>query len=151
MRQQWARIITLLTAILVILLSVIFALQQNPPQSSTPVVEVEKSFTPARALSESNTAETTLIASGRRIFETQGCTRCHSIAGKGNPRNPLDSVGKRRTAKAIRQWILAADELKAQLSTPTFLTKQAYRKLPEEDMNALVIYLQSLQPITGNP
>jgi len=149
MRQQWAKMITLLTAILVIVLSVIFSLQQNtPPSISNPANKTENSFAPARALSQSDTEKTTQIATGRRVFETQGCMRCHSIAGKGNPRNPLDEVGKHLTAKAIRQWILAADELKAQLSTPTFLAKQAYRKLPEEDMDALVIYLQSLSPVT---
>ena len=149
MRQQWAKIITLLTAVLIIVLSVIFALQQNtPPSISNPANKTENSFAPVSALSKSDTAKTTQIATGRRIFETQGCMRCHSIAGKGNPRNPLDEVGKYLTAKAMRQWILATDELKAQLSTPTFLAKQAYRKLPEEDMDALVIYLQSLSPVT---
>ena len=149
MRKQWARIITLLTAVLVILLSVIFAIQQNaPPSISSSVNETEKKLDPASTLPEPDTPRTTLIEAGRHIFETQGCKRCHSIAGEGNPRNPLDEVGERLTAKAIRQWILAADELKAQLSTRTFLSKQAYRKLPDKDMDALVIYLQGLQSVT---
>jgi len=144
MRKRWAKIITLLTAVLVILLSVIFAIQQNTaPHTSR--IETEKSFNPANTLSESDTEKTLLTTAGRLVFETQGCMRCHSIAGKGNPRNPLDEVGKHLTAKAIRQWILAADELEDLLSTHTFLAKQTYRKLPDEDMDALVNYLQSLQ------
>ena len=33
---------------------------------------------------------------GRNIYNQQGCARCHSIGGKGNPRNPLDNIGNNR-------------------------------------------------------
>jgi len=147
MRKLWAKIITLLTAVLVFLLSIIFAIQQNPHQSPTLDIEAEKSITSTGTLSESDTGETIAAINGRKVFETQNCMRCHSIAGKGNPRNPLDDVGKHLTAKAIRQWIQADNELKDKLSTHVFLAKQTYRNLPDKDMDALVNYLQRLQPV----
>ena len=38
----------------------------------------------------------------------QACARCHSIAGKGNPRRPLDGVGARRNAAELRDWNIGA-------------------------------------------
>jgi len=150
MRKRWAKIITLLTAVLVILLSIIFAIQQNTPQSIAPsLTKTQDRYAPAEVLSKPDMQRAALLAAGRRVFETKGCMRCHSIAGKGNPRIALDGVGDRLTAKAIRQWILAADELKAQLSTRTILTKQTYRDLADEEMAALVIYLQGLPSVTN--
>ena len=86
-----------------------------------------------------------LIATGRSVFETQGCMLCHSIAGKGNPRSPLDGVGGRYSAEAIRQWILAPVELKNKLPARAFQAKQTYRHLPVEELDALVAYLKNLK------
>ena len=140
MRKQWARYIAFLTGVLVVLLAVLFARIQNPPASPPSTVGE------AVALPEVDEEKHALLATGRRVFEAQGCMRCHSIAGKGNPRYPLDGVGERRTAEAIRQWILAPADLKDQLPAWSFQAKQAYRNLPPEDLAALVAYLQSLPP-----
>ena len=69
---------------------------------------------------------------------------CHSAAGEGNPRFPLDGVGKRRSAEAIRQWILASAELEDQMPAGAFQVKQGYRHLSPEDIDALIAYLQSI-------
>lgn len=144
MREQWARIIALLTGVLVVVLAMIFAMIQNPsePLPSTMEEAAEKSVTPA-IFTEPDKEQEVLIAAGRRVFEAQGCARCHSIAGKGNPHNPLDGVGERRTSEAIRQWIIASAELKDQMSARTFHVKQVYRNLPPKDLDALVTYLQN--------
>jgi len=144
MREQWARNIALLTGVLVLLLAMIFALIQNPSKPPpTTVGEAAGRPAPPAALSEPDMEKQALIAAGRRVFVAQGCARCHSIAGEGNPRSPLDGVGERRTAEAIRQWILAPAELKDQLSAWAFQAKQAYRNQPAEDIDALVAYLQN--------
>jgi mono/diheme cytochrome c family protein len=145
LREQRARTIALLTGILLVLLAVIFGVSQNPPKP--PNVEVDKvALAPGAApsLAETDASKQVLIAAGRRVFEAQGCMRCHAVAGEGNLRNPLDGVARRLTAEAIRQWILAPAELEDQLSSRAFQAKQAYRDLPADDMDALVIYLQSL-------
>ena len=146
MREQLARNIALLTVVLVVLLAVMFAMIQNPPEPPPITVgEAASRPAPSAALSVSDVEKQVLIAAGRRVFEAQGCMRCHSIAGEGNPRSPLDGVGERRTAEAIRQWILAPAELKDQLPARAFQAKQAYRNLPPEDLGALVAYLQNLK------
>ena len=146
MRERLARNIALLTVVLVVLLAVMFAVIQNPPEPPPITVgEAASRPTPSAAVSVSDMEKQVLIAAGRRVFEAQGCMRCHSIAGEGNPRSPLDGVGERRTAEAIRQWILAPAELKDQLPARAFQAKQAYRNLPPEDLGALVAYLQNIK------
>lgn len=140
-REQWARNIALLTGALVALLAVIFAALQNPSQ--TPTVTLQESTDSSAPSAAVHEASAENIAAGRRIFETQGCMRCHAMGGKGNLRIPLDNIGKRRSAEAIRQWIIAPAELKDEMSSRIFQTKQAYSNLPAAELDALVAYLQS--------
>ena len=35
---------------------------------------------------------------GQQVYAAQHCSMCHSIAGKGNPKTPLDDVGSKMTA-----------------------------------------------------
>lgn len=70
---------------------------------------------------------------------------CHSVAGTGNPRYPLDGVGARRKLEEIRNWIVGTGEIKSQLAGGPFRMKQKYRALPREDLDALVAYMQSLR------
>jgi len=146
MRELWARNIAFLTGVLVIVLAMIFAIRQNPPESpATMVEETVSSSLPVVTLSKADKEKQALIAAGRGIFEMLKCMSCHSIADKGNPRYPLDRVGERRTAEEIRQWIIAPTELKDQLSDWVFKTKQTYGNQPSEDIDTLVIYLQNLE------
>jgi hypothetical protein len=59
---------------------------------------------------------------------------CHSIAGEGNTRLPLDGLSARLTEKEIRLWIVAPQEMNPAVA------KRGYQ-LPEEDLSALVAYL----------
>ncbi len=135
MREKWAKIIAFFTGLLVILLSVLFALTQNPAQ---PIVstQIQTQDFPA--------GQNKQIAAGRHVYQQQGCARCHAIAGKGNPRIPLDGVGKKHDAKEMHDWITGSDRLQDALPAYALRTKQAYKKLPEKDMDVLVIYMQSL-------
>ena len=47
-------------------------------------------------------------AKGEQVYVAQKCSICHSIAGKGNPKGPLDGVGSKLTPDDIRQWIVDA-------------------------------------------
>ena len=135
MREMWSRRLAVLTGILVVLLSVAFAIVQNP------VVGPPAPAAPRLPGPERQAA----IEAGRQVYDTQGCGRCHSIAGEGNARSPLDGIGDRHAAADIRKWIVAAPELKEQLPPRAFAAKQDYGGVDREDLDALVAYLLSLR------
>jgi cytochrome c2 len=76
---------------------------------------------------------------GAEVFHAQHCTMCHAIAGKGNPKTPLDGVGSKLSAEEIRKWIVSPKEMKADTRM------KAFPNLPAEDLDALVDYLSSLK------
>src|SRR3989338_4809443 len=53
---------------------------------------------------------------GIKVYAAQKCSICHSIAGQGNKKLPLDTVGAKLTADQIREWIVAPVEA---AQTPT--------------------------------
>jgi len=139
MREQWAKLIVLVTGCIVVLLAVLFARIQNPatPQPESGGLK-DKSLPYVSADSQ-------LISKGQQVYQQQGCSRCHSIAGLGNPRLPLDAVGARRRAEELRNWITASDAIGKSLPEAIRQFKQGYQQLPGTDLDALVVYLQSLR------
>lgn len=140
MRELWARRIALLTGQLVLLLAIVFAIAQNPVESPDAREQV-----PSTALLEPAALEPQHIESGRQVYQQQTCARCHSIAGEGNPRNPLDGVGARRDLEELRDWIIGAESLEGVMPDRAFRMKQPYGGLPAGDLDALVIYMRSLR------
>ena len=135
MREQWARRIVVITGLLVLLLAFLFATLQNPIKT-TGITENRDQpatidFAPER------------IEAGRQVYQQQNCARCHSIAGEGNPRNPLDNIGAKHSAEELRDYITGADRLK--LSKRSSKLKQQYRLLPADELDALIIYMRSLR------
>jgi len=88
-------------------------------------------------------------AQGEKVFADQKCSMCHSIAGKGNTKGPLDDVGKKLSADEIREWIVdpAAATAKAKAERKPAMTTVAakLKALPKEDVDNLVAYLSSLK------
>ncbi len=144
MREKWARRVVFLTGLLVLLLAIIFANMQNPVGSPGTTASGEQA--PPGRRRESPVLEPERIEAGRQVYQQQNCARCHSIAGAGNPRVPLDAVGAKRSAEGLRDWIIGADALQGELPEHIFKLKQAYRDLASDDLDALVIYMQSLHP-----
>jgi len=142
MRETWARRIALLTGLLVLLLAAAFAILQNPTATSDTTANMES---PEQAPPEPPLLDPESIAAGRLVYELQTCARCHSVAGRGNRRNPLDGVGARRRAEDLRDWITGAEALRAALPARAFKMKQAYAELPGDDLEALVVYMRSLR------
>ena len=134
MREIWARRIVLLTALIVLLLAFVFARIQNPDKEQVSSSEHKPSVV----------LNSKAIERGRQIYEQQGCGFCHSIDGKGNPRNPLDGVGTKRTVSELYNFITGADTLEGLLTTSIRKMKQRYRELSADELDALVIYMQSL-------
>lgn len=141
MRERWARRIVLLTGLLVVLLAAVFARVQNLGVAHTPSAELPV----APVLAPES------VAAGRLIYEQQSCARCHSIAGEGHPRNPLDGVGVRREAAELRDWITGAETLRGALAPSTLELKQAYGELPDAALEDLVSYLRSLRRLHSGP
>jgi hypothetical protein len=82
---------------------------------------------------------------GRMVFDSAGCTRCHSVAGVGSPRYPLDGVGARRSEAELRAWTQGADALADSLPPSALRSKQAYREMKPADLDALIAFLRSLR------
>jgi mono/diheme cytochrome c family protein len=83
---------------------------------------------------------------GMQVFVAQKCTTCHSIAGKGSKKGPLDEVGSKLSAEEIRQWI--TDPVGAAAKTkpaPTRKPPMKKKNLSEGDVDALVTLLSALK------
>jgi mono/diheme cytochrome c family protein len=136
MREHWARLLALVTGALVLLLSAGFALLQNPPGAARE---------PAAAVSPEPAAAGGRVERGRELFDEQGCVRCHSVAGHGSPRSPLDGVGARLDGESMRHWIVGDEAVSEALAPRVRAAKEDYRTLSEEDLAALVEWLQTLR------
>lgn len=131
MRERWAIGLAILTGVLVLLASAVFAAIQNPAaDGSTAGTE------PTAAVN---------VERGRAVYEANSCARCHQVAGKGSPRSPLDGVGGRLSRDELQQWVTGDDAVADDLSQRALVAKRAYRALSEDDLTALLDYLASLQ------
>jgi mono/diheme cytochrome c family protein len=90
-----------------------------------------------------------LKAKGEKVYADQKCSVCHSIAGKGNAKGPLDDVGKKLSADDIRQWIVdpaaATAKAKAERKPPMTSAAAKLKALSKDDVDALVAYMSSLK------
>ena len=163
MREIFARLVAVLTVAVVVGLALLFAVRHNPsaaakapPSSDAPAT----SKTPAAKKSEGegsrpglaeesapSVAKTReLITRGRAVYAQQNCAACHSIAGDGNPRAPLDDVGARHDVAQLRAWITGTGAAAELLAPATVRRKQRYLSIPAGDLDALIAYLSALKP-----
>ncbi len=86
--------------------------------------------------------EAASVQRGKEVYDGQRCSLCHAVAGRGNAKGPLDTVGSRLSADEIRNWIVSPQDMPSPTNrTPAM---RAYPSLPPDDLAALVAYLQSL-------
>lgn len=85
-----------------------------------------------------------LVAKGQLAFGAQKCSMCHAVAGRGNAKGPLDGVGAKYKAAELRQWLVAPAEMATKQNATRKPAMRDFSKLPAEDLDALVAYLQSL-------
>ena len=83
-------------------------------------------------------------AAGEKVFAEQKCSLCHSVAGKGNAKGPLDEVGGKLTADEIRAWLVDAKSMTAKTRAARKPEMKAYA-LPKDDVDALVAYLSAMR------
>jgi cytochrome c2 len=78
---------------------------------------------------------------GAKVFAEKKCSMCHSIAGAGNKKLPLDGVGAKLSEDQIREWLVNPKEAAAKAKSTG---KPVHPQLPKADLDALVGYLKSL-------
>lgn len=99
-------------------------------------------FSPGPARAQGDTA---LLERGMKVYAAERCATCHSIAGKGNPKGPLDGVGSKLSADEIREWIVNAPAMTAKTKAERRPLMRAYPNIQKADLDALVAYMQSLK------
>jgi cytochrome c553 len=89
------------------------------------------------------------VEKGKTLFSSVSpkCTMCHSVAGQGNAKNPLDGVGSKLSADDMKAWIRNPKDMAAKAKSEAKPPMSAYttEKLSDADMDALVAYLLSLK------
>ena len=83
-------------------------------------------------------------AAGKKVYADNKCGVCHSIAGVGNKRFPLDAAGKLKPEE-IRAWLVDAKAQAEKEGKKLAMPMKSYKTLPPGDLDALVAYLQSLE------
>jgi cytochrome c2 len=78
------------------------------------------------------------VEKGKAVYEAQKCKMCHSIAGVGNKKFPLDGVGGKLSAEDIKKWIVDPKSMKKDT------VMKAY-KLSDADLDNLMAYMLSLK------
>ena len=84
-------------------------------------------------------------AAGMKVFETQKCSLCHSVAGKGNVKGPLDGAGSKWKAEEIRQWLTDPAGMAKKHDATRKPPMKNFSSLPAADLDALVAYVSSLK------
>jgi mono/diheme cytochrome c family protein len=88
-------------------------------------------------------------AKGAKVYAAEKCSMCHSIAGKGNAKGPLDDVGSKLSEDDIRLWITdpaaATAKAKAARKPPMTSVATKLKALSKDDVDALVAYMSSLK------
>lgn len=128
MREKLAILFCALTVAAALLLSLTFAALHN--RSTQPTTN--------RAIQPEHP--------GRRIFHEQGCATCHSFAGAGNPRLPLDTAASKLKDAELRDWITGSGAATNKLSPTILKRKSRFQSLPDEQLKQLIDYLGGRSP-----
>jgi mono/diheme cytochrome c family protein len=96
-------------------------------------------------LAATASAQDAKVQQGMKVYEAQKCSICHSVAGKGNKKLPLEGVGAKLSAAQVKEWIVdpvaAAKKANSTVKPPM----KPYPTLPAADLDALVAYMGTLK------
>ena len=84
-------------------------------------------------------------AKGEQLYTTNKCSMCHSVAGKGNKKYPLDGVGGKLSAADIKEWLVNPDAQHAKKADKPAMKMKSYKTLSAQDLDDLVSYVGSLK------
>jgi mono/diheme cytochrome c family protein len=85
------------------------------------------------------------VAKGMKVFADQKCALCHSVAGKGNPKGPLEDGIAKLSADDIREWLVNAQAMRDKTGADRKPAMKSFATLPKDDLDALVAYVVSLK------
>jgi mono/diheme cytochrome c family protein len=89
-------------------------------------------------------ADEAQIQRGMKVYAAQKCSMCHSIAGVGNKKLPLDGVGAKLSTEQIQNWIANPKDAATKAGSTAKPPMRAYPNLPKDDLDALVASMKSL-------
>jgi mono/diheme cytochrome c family protein len=84
-------------------------------------------------------------AHGKQVFTDSKCSVCHSIAGQGNKKGPLDEAGSKLSAADVRMWITSAPDMAAKAKADRKPPMKGYPDMAKADLDDLVAYVSSLK------
>jgi mono/diheme cytochrome c family protein len=89
------------------------------------------------------------IEKGKQVYDAAApkCKVCHAIAGVGNAKGALDSVGAKLKADEIKAWMRTPKEMTEKTKAARKPAMPAYpkEKMSDEDLEALTAYMLSLK------
>ena len=89
-------------------------------------------------------AQDAKVAKGAALFESNKCSICHSVQGKGG-KKPLDGAGTRLDAATAKLWLTDPKGAEAKTGKKAMPPMKNFSSLPQEDIDALVAYVLSLK------
>jgi mono/diheme cytochrome c family protein len=89
-------------------------------------------------------AQDAKVKKGMQVYTAQKCSKCHSIAGKGNAKGKMDDIGSKLTPAELKEWILDPVGMAAKNKKDR---KPPMKKvaMSNDDVDALVAYLSTLK------
>jgi mono/diheme cytochrome c family protein len=86
------------------------------------------------------------VETGKQLFSSKGCTKCHQVSGRGNKANVLDGVASKVSPADMKKWLTNPSEMEAKLDhKPKVKMSSKKPTLTNTDIDALVAYLQTLK------
>jgi mono/diheme cytochrome c family protein len=89
-------------------------------------------------------AQDAKVQKGMQVYTAQKCSKCHSIAGKGNAKGKMDGIGAKMTPAELKAWIVdpVAMAAKEKKDRKPPMKKVA---MSGDDVDAVVAYLSTLK------
>jgi mono/diheme cytochrome c family protein len=89
-------------------------------------------------------AQDAKVQKGMQVYAAQKCSKCHSIAGKGNAKGKMDDIGNQLTPAEIKEWILDPVAMAAKNKKDR---KPPMKKpsISASDVDAIVAYFSTLK------
>ncbi len=135
-RETAAAVTALNSGLLIFLAVVLFALVNHPGPTAT-AAAAPWVAEPA-LLDDPDDPVDPQVERGWGVYQAERCSACHSVAGQGSPRYPLDGVADRLSAQELRLWVVDPQEIRPGVR------KRPYDHLSEEEVEALVAFLEIL-------
>ncbi len=82
------------------------------------------------------------VKKGEEVYAKNNCKMCHSIAGVGNKKSPLDGVGSKLTEDLMQKWIRTPKEMEPKTNK---MLAYPVAKISDADLADLTAYMLTLK------